>query len=67
VVVSADHNYFWGNQVRIRTEKSMLRLCVEVSFSKKMQVDLRNALALRREHGEGAEVWIEITALLHGQ
>jgi hypothetical protein len=45
----------------------MLRLFVEVSFSASVEMHLRNGLKLRREPRDGAEVWIEITALLHRQ
>jgi hypothetical protein len=43
----------------------MLQSCVEMSFSKKMKMHLRNAP--RRSQRGGAKLWIEVTRLLHGQ
>jgi hypothetical protein len=44
-----------------------MRLFVKVSFSTKTKTALTDVWDMRQEACEGAEVWIEITALLHGQ
>ena len=67
MVVGADQHCCEEDQTGVQGEKGITRLFVKVSFSNRTKMHLRNALKLRREAWEGAEVWIEITALLHGQ
>ena len=67
MVVGTHHHCPWENQSGIQVEKSMPRLIVEASFSNKTKMQLRNVLDLRRPLGGDAKLWIEITALLHGQ
>ena len=45
----------------------MLRLFVKMSFSTETKTALAEVWDMNQKAWEGAEVWIEITALLHGQ